>query len=415
MRSPSAAVARIAIRGEAAAVASSSSLRPATGASAARCLSTTSSYPELNEQHHASASASTAAAAGTERGAASGSPFSDAERQQRKRSRVMLDYVANMGSAQTRETAYRPFKTRLDPVTAKELTVSHLLAATAQIGHTTSSFARANQANVYGIRHQLAIIDVEKATLPALRRAAAVVRAICERDGVVLFLGTRPGQQAAVIAAAKRLGENGYHVTTDRWLPGSITNAPKLLAGAVSHALATSTTLQDATSADDSSNGPTSSSDSDKLAAQTLQPDLVIVLNPVENLHAIREATQCNIPTVAIVDTDVDPRTVTYPIPANDDSLRAVELIVGVLSKAGEQGLRDRQRKLDEQDKQMRRAARRVAPAGPQPSFSSAARAAAGPRNEYTEARDAEAREEVDSATDAAESRNARRAARSNQ
>ncbi|KAE8233876.1 hypothetical protein CF326_g1083 [Tilletia indica] len=312
----------------------------------------------------------------------------EAEQQERRQSRALLDSFAQLGSAQTRQSAFRPHKARLEPLTAKELTLSHLLASTAQVGHTLSSFARANQANVYGVRHKLAIIDVEKATLPALRRAAAVVRSICERDGVVLILGTRPGQQPAVLAAAKRLGENGYHVTTDRWLPGSITNAPKLLSGSVNHALASSPSLQEPNnySSQDSSPVPPNAI---KLAAQTLQPDLLIVLNPVENLHAIREATQCNIPTMAIVDTDVDPRTVTYPIPANDDSLRAVELIVGVLSKAGEQGLRDRQRKLDEQDKQQRRAMRgRAVPLAS--ASSAAARAASGPRNDFTEARDAE-------------------------
>jgi len=307
----------------------------------------------------------------------------------------MFDLVANLGSEQTRESAYRPHKTRLDPITAKELTVSHLLAATAQIGHTLTRFARANQANVYGVRHKLAIIDVEKATLPALRRAAAVVRSICERDGVVLFLGTRPGQQASVLAAAKRLGKNGYHVTTDRWLPGSITNAPKLLAGSVIHALGNDRDLNGLAS----ENSENPSFNSTKLAAQTLQPDLLVVLNPIENLHAIREANQCNIPTMAITDTDVDPRTVTYAIPANDDSLRAVELIVGVLSKAGEQGLRDRQRKLDEQDKLQRRAARgaRIVAA----SSGAAVRAAQGPRNEYAEAREAENLDEQDTSSSA--------------
>jgi ribosomal protein S2 len=75
----------------------------------------------------------------------------------------------------------------------------------------------------------------------------------------------------------------------------------------------------------------------------TVRPDLIILLNPRENRLAIREATNHQIPTIGIIDTDSDPRWVTYAIPANDDSLRSVEYIMGVLSRAGEEGLLHRQ------------------------------------------------------------------------
>ena len=82
---------------------------------------------------------------------------------------------------------------------------------------------------------------------------------------------------------------------------------------------------------------------SDKII-HTIRPDLIVILNPRENRLAIREATNNQIPTIGIVDTDTDPRIVSYSIPANDDSLRSVEYIVGVLSRAGEEGLIHRQR-----------------------------------------------------------------------
>jgi ribosomal protein S2 len=74
----------------------------------------------------------------------------------------------------------------------------------------------------------------------------------------------------------------------------------------------------------------------------TVRPDLVIVLNPRENRLALREATENQVPTIGIIDTDTDPRCVTYSIPANDDSLRSVEYIMGVLGRAGEEGLMHR-------------------------------------------------------------------------
>ena len=75
-----------------------------------------------------------------------------------------------------------------------------------------------------------------------------------------------------------------------------------------------------------------------------LRPDLVIVCNPRENRLVLREAANNQIPTIGIIDTDCDPRSVSYSIPANDDSLRSVEYILGVLSRAGEEGLIHRNR-----------------------------------------------------------------------
>jgi ribosomal protein S2 len=75
-----------------------------------------------------------------------------------------------------------------------------------------------------------------------------------------------------------------------------------------------------------------------------VRPDLIVLLNPRENHLALREARSNQIPTVGIIDTDSDPRWVTYAIPANDDSIRGMEYLVGVLSRAGEEGLIHRRR-----------------------------------------------------------------------
>jgi hypothetical protein len=76
----------------------------------------------------------------------------------------------------------------------------------------------------------------------------------------------------------------------------------------------------------------------------TVRPDLIVLLNPRENQLALREATNNQIPTIGIIDSDCDPRGVSYSIPGNDDSLRSVEYITGVLSRAGEEGLIHRRR-----------------------------------------------------------------------
>ena len=79
-----------------------------------------------------------------------------------------------------------------------------------------------------------------------------------------------------------------------------------------------------------------------------LKPDLVICLNPRENWVMLHECALNNIPTMGIIDTDANPTWVTYPIPANDDSLRCVQVIAGVLGRAGEEGKKLRREKAEQ-------------------------------------------------------------------
>jgi small subunit ribosomal protein S2 len=156
----------------------------------------------------------------------------------------------------------------------------------------------------YGTRAGVTIIDLEQ-SLPMLRRAANVVRAIAQNNGLILFVGTSPSLRPIVAKAAERLGPNGFHIG-ERWLPGTLTNRMGLFGTEVAR-------------------------------NQKLKPDCVIFLNPLNNLHAIRECAIEHIPTVGITDSNVDPRIVMYSIPANDESVRTAELVAGVLSLAGKQ------------------------------------------------------------------------------
>ncbi len=158
----------------------------------------------------------------------------------------------------------------------------------------------------YGVRAGITVIDLDT-TLPLLRRAAQVVRAIAAKDGIIVFVGTRPDLRSTVRKAAERLEGQGYHVG-EKWLPGTLTNRLSMY-----------------------------SSDVNK--ERRVIPDLVIFLNPVANMHAIRECAIEHIPTIGIVDSNVDPRIVMYPIPANDESTRTADLIAGIISVAGREGV----------------------------------------------------------------------------
>lgn len=220
-----------------------------------------------------------------------------------------------LGSTQNRSNTWQPHHTLLKPVSPPALTQSHLVAAGAHLGHATSLTHRSFYPHIYGTRTGISYIDVRQ-TLPHLRRAAEIVRGVVERDGIVVFVGSLKGAERAVWENAKRLGKNGYGVT--KWLPGSISNAKEIFGWCE---------LPEG---------------GRKLTPSSFKPSLLVLLSPTLNKHALREATLNEVPTIGICDSDVDPRCVTYSIPANDDSPRTIELIAGVLGMAGKDGLERR-------------------------------------------------------------------------
>jgi small subunit ribosomal protein S2 len=250
----------------------------------------------------------------------------------RIRFKMLVDLFSKHGSNVTRDNAFQPHHQLHRPLASSEATLSALIAAGAHFGHAKSLLNPNFMPYAYGVRAGITIIDLDS-TLPLLRRAANLTRAIVARDGTVVFVGTRPDLRAVVRKAAERIGPQAFHVG-ERWLPGTLTNKLQLFG-------------------------------SDVAKEQRVTPDLVIFLNPLANIHAIRECAIQHIPTIGIVDSNVDPRVVMYAIPANDESPRAAELIAGVLSIAGREGrvLRDKEEQAKElrQSRYMRGTTRYVA------------------------------------------------------
>lgn len=159
-------------------------------------------------------------------------------------------------------------------------------------------------------------------TAAYLRRAAKVVEEVAARGGIILFAGTRKGQQDAVVKAAELA--SSYHIF-ERWIPGSLTNGQQILGHCATKVVnAFDEELPDFKQ--------------DLADRPSIKPDLVVCFNPVENVVLLHECGLNNVPTIGICDTDADPTRLTYPIPANDDSLRSVGLIAGVLGRAGQDG-----------------------------------------------------------------------------
>lgn len=222
------------------------------------------------------------------------------------------------------ETSYHPEKILNEPPTADELTLEMLLANQTHLGHATALWHPGNSSYIFGIRDGIHIISLDL-TLSYLRRAAKIVHDVARRGGIILFVGTRKNQAKIVVNSAK-LAKPAYHIFS-RWVPGSLTNGQQIFQKCALKVV----DIHDQEIED--YRGPLKESDH-----SVLRPDLVVCLNPIENEVCLHECRSHNVPTIGIVDTDCNPVWVTYPIPANDDSLRSVALVAGVLARAGHAG-----------------------------------------------------------------------------
>ncbi|KAK3997979.1 hypothetical protein QBC44DRAFT_338477 [Cladorrhinum sp. PSN332] len=202
-----------------------------------------------------------------------------------------------------------------------DVTLEDLMAAQVHMGHHISQWNPANSRYIYGERAGIHIISLET-TAAHLRRAARVVESMAYHGGLILFVGNRRGHQPIVVRMAELAGACHLY---QKWTPGTITNKDVILASGEVRIV-------------DEQDRTLEGFDEHLRDSRPISPDLIVCLNPLENYPMLHECGLANIPTIGIIDTDADPTWVTYQIPANDDSLRSVALIAGVLGRAGERG-----------------------------------------------------------------------------
>ncbi|KIW28454.1 ribosomal protein S2 [Cladophialophora immunda] len=220
---------------------------------------------------------------------------------------------------------YDPSTILRRPPTVDELTLPMLLANQTHLGHHTSLWNPSNSGYIFGVRDGIHIISLD-ITYAYLKRAAKVVQAVAERGGIILFIGTRKGMEEIIVNSAK-LAE-GYHIF-HRWVPGALTNGQQILGDCGVKVV----DIHD-------NQLPQYDDILSRGYHQVMRPDLVVCMNPIENQVCLHECGIFNVPTIGVIDTDANPTWVTYPIPANDDSLRSISLIGGVLGNAGKEGQR---------------------------------------------------------------------------
>jgi small subunit ribosomal protein S2 len=216
-------------------------------------------------------------------------------------------------------------------------TIKELLEAGAHFGHQTSRWHPAMKKYIFTKRNGIHIIDLEK-TAAMLDKACDFVREIAAQGGTILFVGTKKQAQEAIEQEAQRCG---MFYVNQRWLGGVLTNFTTIQAR-IDYLVR----LEDQQSRGDFERLPKKEAlkieeEIVRLNRQmggfkelTKLPDALFIIDPTKEKIAIAEARRMGIPVVSVVDTNCNPDDVDYPIPANDDAIRAIKLICSKIADA---------------------------------------------------------------------------------
>lgn len=217
------------------------------------------------------------------------------------------------------------------------VSMSYLLEAGVHFGHQTKRWNPKMKEYIYTSRDEIYIIDLQK-TAKKIEEAYAALKAIADNGGKVLFVGTRKQAQEAIKEEATR--SESYYVT-ERWLGGTLTNF-RTIRRRVKRLEQIENMEKDGTfdvlPKKEVIGLKKEYAKLDKLLCGIRDmhklPDAMFIVDPSKEDIAIREARKLKIPVFGIVDTNCDPDMVDYVIPANDDAIRGVKLITGVMANA---------------------------------------------------------------------------------
>lgn len=225
------------------------------------------------------------------------------------------------------------------------VTFDQLLNAGAHYGHLTRKWNPAMAPYIFGDKNSIHIIDLNK-TSAKLEEAANALKQIAKSGRKVLFVATKKQVKSVLSEKAKSIN---MPYVTERWPGGMLTNFVTIRRSiremATIDRMRTDGTMDSMSKKERLMLGR----HRDKLqtlfgsiADLTRLPAAIFVVDVNIEHIAVAEAKRLNIPTFAIVDTNSDPNVVDFPIPANDDAATSVDLIVGVITKAIEEGLNER-------------------------------------------------------------------------
>jgi small subunit ribosomal protein S2 len=216
------------------------------------------------------------------------------------------------------------------------VTFEDLLSTGAHFGHVTRKWHPNYKPYILMEKNGVHIINLEE-TLRGLERATNFLQELVRSGGEVLFVGTKKQARDIVQQEADRCG---MFYVVERWLGGTLTNFATIRKsikrlqmlekeGSAIYENLTKKEIQQL------NRERIKLSDQHRGIKDMMRlPDVLVVVDAHYEETAIREANRLEIPVIAIVDTNTDPTTIDYPIPANDDSIRTIQLIVAALTDA---------------------------------------------------------------------------------
>jgi small subunit ribosomal protein S2 len=220
-------------------------------------------------------------------------------------------------------------------------TMRQLLEAGVHFGHHTRRWNPQMAPYLFGVRNGVHIINLEH-TVPLLEQAVKAVRDIAAAGGRVLFVGTKRAASDKVAEAAKRCGQ--YYVN-HRWLGGMLSNW-KTISQSIKRLRDLDEQLAGNTLGLTKKEMLMLTRDRDKLERALGgikdmggQPDILVVIDTNKEDIAVKEANKLGIPVVAILDSNSSPAGIAYPVPGNDDAIRAIALYCDLFSGAVLDGL----------------------------------------------------------------------------
>jgi small subunit ribosomal protein S2 len=217
------------------------------------------------------------------------------------------------------------------------VSIKQLLESGAHFGHQTSRWHPAMKRYIFTKRDGIHIIDLQQ-TASMLEKACQYIREVVMEGGKVLFVGTKKQAQESVAEAATRCGM--YYVN-QRWIGGVLTNFATIQAR-IDYLVR----LEDQQARGEFNRLPKKEAlklekEIAKLNRQmggfkemTGLPSVIFIVDPPKEKIALAEAKRVGIPVVAIADTSCNPAEIDYPIPGNDDAIRAVRLICNKIADA---------------------------------------------------------------------------------
>lgn len=216
-----------------------------------------------------------------------------------------------------------------------------LLKAAVHFGHRPTKRHPKMQPFIQAIKNTIHIIDLEK-TLQLLKKAVNFVTEVVSRGGVIVFVGTKPAAKEVIKKYAQKVN---VPYVAEKWIGGTLTNFQT-----ISHLIEK---LKKMTKEQKEGEWKKYSKkerlDLEKELAKLEKmvggikdlnrlPEALYIVDIIEESTAVKEAKKMNIPVIAIVDTNANPELVTYPIPANDDAIKSIDLITKLIAEAIEEG-----------------------------------------------------------------------------